>query len=222
MYMLINALLVTAIYVFISAPAFTTQVLYRRYEKANLIGPAEILGIFERDFSSYDRLLLADTGDGVVIFAESMHTQDTPQLIYRNKRGPLTVLAAPDPTPFNSDSYEARVNILAFDNHPEAVSAQLELTLFSQYLGEKFSQTYTVDAQRQIPGVFCFDLHIMRLSHIGAEGYAVEVLKMISDYCGSNFYGTEFPATVSFYDGQGNLICRESTVVSSPATQAAP
>ena len=37
LYVLINVALITAIYTFVSAPAFTTEILYRRYEKANLV-----------------------------------------------------------------------------------------------------------------------------------------------------------------------------------------
>ena len=222
LYVLIIATLITAIYIFISAPAFTSQILYRRYEKANLIGPAEILGIYERDFSKYDRLLLADAGESVVIFAENTQYPDTPELIYRNKTGSVTVLAAPDPSPMNPEASEKRMTIFAFDSCPDAVSARLELTLSAEYNGVPFEKTYLLEADRQIPGVFCFDLHVLNRFYLGTEAYALQVLTLISGYCGSNYYGIEIPATVCFYDAQGNLLSRESTVISSPATQAAP
>lgn len=222
LYILVIVTLITAIYTFVSAPSFTSEILYRRYEKANLVGPAEILGIFERDFSVYDRFLLADTGDGVVIFAESLQTQEAPEFIYRDKTGPVTVLAAPDPSPLNPDASEKRMTVFAFDSCPDAVSARLELTLAAQINGIPFEKTYVLDAERQIPGVFCFDLHTLSRFGLGAEAYALQILSLVSGYCGSNYYGIEFPATVSFYDAQGNLLAQESTVVSSPATQAAP
>lgn len=221
LYILIIVLLITSIYVFVSAPAFTSQILYRRYEKANLIGPAEILGIHQRDFSVYDRILLAETEEGVVIFAESLETKESPQLIYRQKTGGLTVLAAPDPAPMDPYASEKKMTLFAFDSCPEAVSARMEFTLSAEYGGVPFEKTYTLESQRQIPGVFCFKLHALSRFYLGTEAYALQLLTMVSGYCGSNYFGLEFPVTVSFYDADGNLIRQESAVISSPATQAA-
>lgn len=221
-YILVIVMLIIAIYTFVSAPSFTSEILYRRYEKANLVGPAEILGIIEPDFTVYDRFLLADTGDGVVIFAECLETQEAPEFIYRDKTGPVTVLAAPDPSPLNPEASGKRMMLFAFDSSPDAVSARLELALAAQVDGAPFEKTYVLEAERQIPGVFCFELYTLSRFSLGAEAHALQILTLVSGYCGSNYYGIEFPATVSFYDAQGNLLAQESTVVSSPATQAAP
>lgn len=221
LYVLIIVTLIISIYTFVSAPAFTSEILYRRYEKASLIGPAQILGIYERDFSTYDRFLLAETEDGVVIFAESLQNLESPTLVYREKTGDLTVLAAPDTSPLNPDAKEKKMTVFAFDSCPDALTAKLELTLSAEYQGSSFEKTYVLEATREIPGVFCFKLHTLSRFPLEAEAYALQILTLISGYCGSNYYGCEFPATVSFYDAQGNLLATESTVISSPATQAA-
>lgn len=222
LYILIITLLILSIYVFISSPAFTSEILFRRYEKANLVGPSEILGIYERDFSTYDRLLLAQTEDGVVIFAESTETKEAPQFIYRRKTGSLTVLVAPDPAPMDLYASKKKMTILAFDSCPEAASAQIEFTLSAKLDGVPFQKTYTLKAERQMSGVFIFDFCALSRFYLGTEAYALQIMSLLSGYCGSNYYGIEFPVTVSFYDAQGLLIRQDSTVISSPATQAAP
>lgn len=214
---LIIGVLVFLLYTFISAPPFTTEIKFRRIEKANMLGPSQIMGQYERNFSIYNRFLLADDGDGIIIYAESTWDDTDPDLICRPKTGNLTVLGAPDPSPFDAEDTDRSMTVFAFDSHPEAVRAEMDLTLNAVYRGETFTRTYTMETQREIDGVFIFTQHVHSHRGLFAEGYAMQVFTLISGYGGKNFSDSLFPATVRFYDAQGRLIAEESTTVQSAA-----
>ena len=218
--LLLIAILIFALYTFISAPSFTREIQFRRTEKANLVGPSTILGDMEGTFSEYDLLTLADDRTGVIIYAQDSRGRQETQLIWRKKTGPVTVLAAPDPTPYDGTVQEKMLTVLAFDSYPQAVRAEMELTLNASYYGTYSEKTYYLSSQREIPGVFRFDLHIHNSKGIGAEGYALHILMMISGSSGQNFIDSCFPVTVRFYDASDSLIGEETTFIMSVAAQA--
>lgn len=208
--LLVIAILIFAMYTFLSAPPFTTEIQYRRVEKANLIGPAEILGMESVDFSDYDRILVADDGAGAILYAESTERLCEPELIYREKTGSITILTAPDPAPYSITDTMRYATIFAFDDCPEAVRAELTLTLKADYRGEAFEKTYTLESDRTNTGYFKFLLRCMNLEGLGAESYAIQILSSITGYVGRYHMDTVLPATVRLYDSNDQLICEEN------------
>ena len=210
---LLNLLVITglifAIYTFISAPPFTSEIQYRRVEKANMIGPAEILGIESVSYSGYDRILLAYDGMGAILYAESTDRLHEPELIYREKSGNVTILMAPDPAAYNVTDTMRTATLFAFDNCPEATRAELTITLKTDYRGEAFEKTYTMESRRTNPGYFRFHLNCTNPGGLGAESFALSVLSSIAGYVGRYHMDTVLPASIRFYDNQGQLLGEE-------------
>ena len=203
-------LLLFALYTFISAPPFTTEVQYRRVEKAHFVGPAEILGMEAQNFCAYDRILMAEDEHGVILYAESTDRQYEPELIYRERTGNVMILTAPNSNTYNSTDTQYQLTLVAFDNCPEATRAELSLTVSADLSGGYFQKSYSMEAQRNNPGYFCFLLQVFNLRGLGQEGYALQLLSRITGYVGRYYMDTAIPATIRFYDDQGNLIGQES------------
>lgn len=219
------AALVLMLYTFAGSPTFSTEQEYRRAEKAHMVGPAVILGETELEMSSnYANMLIADDGDGIIFFCHDYTADlgnfDRSELIYREKTGDITVLSAP----FSNDSREkttlARLPVFVFDDYPDAVRAELDITLSTVYNGETFTKDYFLTSKRENPGYFQFHLTSNDPSGLGAEGYAIQVLTLISGYGGRSLTGTSIPVTVRLYDANDQLICDRSTEITSVVDQA--
>ena len=229
-------------YVLLDCPALSPAQHFRRLEKANLVGPAEIIEIAEIPNGSYDHVLVADDGDAVILYCYNQRNYrwDRGTFIYREKEDGLTVF----PAPVQDFSFDARIidlPILLFHDHPGAVRAELELTL-GESLGLEetvweqggevttvpFEKTYHLQADREIPGYFRFHLHaepegeyvvrngIEIWEPTGKEAQALRIFsRMISE---TRMFLTEFvPATVRLYDRNGELITEEHLTIRSIA-----
>lgn len=219
------AALVIALYTFAGSPTLTAEQEYRRAEKAHLVGPAEILGTveLETDLPSYWNMLVADDGDGIIFFCYGHpdYTKwEATELIYREKTGDITVLGAPFPNEGREKTTIAKYPILVFDDYPEAVRAELDLTLQATYGGELFLKTYSMKSQRENAGYFQFTLGSVNPNGLGAEGHALHILALISGYGGRTFPEQTIPATVRLYNEADELICERSLEISSVVKQA--
>lgn len=211
-----------ALYTFFGAPTLSAAQAFRRYEKANMVGPAQILGTvkLEEGYGSYRQMLIADDGDAISLFFYDHAAHEDPKLIYREKTGDLTVLGAPYPTDARTRKTNCFYPIFLFDEYPEAVRAELELTLSAEYFGEGFEKTYSLTAQRSNPGYFKFLLRTYNRSGLGVEGYAIQVMALISGYEGKSFRDWSVPVTVKLYNEADELICERSLEITSVMTQA--
>ncbi|MBP3701464.1 MAG: hypothetical protein J6I64_06215, partial [Lachnospiraceae bacterium] len=89
-------ILIVAVYVILGGPRFSVEGDYRAMERSHLIGPGQILGIEEVDFSYYDHLLIAEDAEGVILYAyDSRVWYRNEQLSYRTKTDDIMVLAGP-------------------------------------------------------------------------------------------------------------------------------
>ena len=152
-----------ALYIFIGCPAFTAEQLYRRLEKSNMVGPAEILTICDIENASYEHLLVADDGEGVVLFGYSNTLGDHHNLVYRKKTGDLTVLAAPDFRFFGAEEYVLDLPVFLFDEYPAAARAELEMTLSTTLNDVYFEKNYFLESQREGEGYFRFNIHAEKI-----------------------------------------------------------
>lgn len=213
------ALAVFLIYVFAGSPAFTVTTAFRRAEKAQLVGPSEILARLRPEGAEYDHLVLAATEDSVTLFAYDRWDSRLTTLVYREKTGPITVLAAPGSTHFWAES-SASVPVFVFDSHPDAVRAELELTLSASYKGEDFEKTYCLTASRESSGYFAFTLEARNAPTLGAEGRAIYILQNVCSNSMADTLEVAIPATVRLYNGQDALIAEEALTIRSAAALA--
>lgn len=219
------------LYIFIGAPPLTDTHRYRRAERENLVGPAKVLDILELKQArenSYDRLLLADNGEAIVMYV--WHTQEThlEQLVYRNKMGDVTIYAAPGCHWFNNWEFaeEVELPILLFDNFPRAVHAEIDFTLQADRQNDfTFSKDYSLEADRVSDGYFCFYIQSSDISSTddNCEGAVLASLSQLTDgyhYSLSFSDYTEIPVSVRLYDNSGNLIHNGNVTIRSEKTES--
>ena len=218
------------LYIFIGAPPLSDEQRYRRTEKAHLVGPAEILDIIELTplyESSYEYMLIADTKDAVIMYLWNTQRNPSERLVYREKMGDVTVYAAP--TAIWYELWERRpeieLPILLFDNYPQAVRAELDLTLSADKYGDyTFTKDYALEAQRKKTGYFCFYIQASDYSSSGDDEGAV--LSSFSSFTShyeiseSIDIRTAIPAMVRLYDSKNNLIHEETVMIRKPSAQA--
>lgn len=189
---------------------------FRREERGNLLGPSRILGTEEIRHRPYDHMIIADDGDGVILWLWG-EDLDRTQLVYREKYTDPLLLAAPGNMSFGFES-EIHAPIVLFDRKPKAARAEIEFTVDIDYNGKEYITTYVLESERTAQGYFLFtlDLEASGALGLGGEGAAVSRFVNISanretypDYC--------YPVQVRFYDILGNLIGEETTEVRSAA-----
>lgn len=222
------ALLGLILYALMGSPALTPEMRFRRVEKANLVGPSQIIEIVETPDGNYEHLLVADDGDGIIFYGYKDHSTGSGDFVYRNKTERVTVLAAPDLYARGAYVYELHLPVFLFHGYPGVCRAELELTL-GQGLGfEDFEKTYHLEARQEIDGYFRFDLHARSAdwyvdengmdhgTRLGTEGQALELFAwMMTDY--PNYPEEYVPATVRLYDQNDALILEQNLTIRSAA-----
>ena len=109
-------------------PSPTAEIAFRRAEKENLVGPAEILEILDFADSRYDHLLVAQSDYGYTFYEwqDSDKDYSHARLAYQPKSERVTLYCT-------LQGYESLYTgrewlpIFAFADHPAAVSARLTL-----------------------------------------------------------------------------------------------
>ena len=218
-YLLWAVVAVPLTYVLLGCPALSVRDAFRRAEKANFVGPSEILAVLKMEGTTYDQLVLADAGGGVILYGYAgLESEDT-QFLYLEKTGDFAVAVAPGDNILWAAN-EAALPVFLFDDYPDAVRAELEITLHAVYEGEEFEKTYSLEAQREKAGFFQFSLQARKGGRLGAEGYALYLLRIITGYSMADTADVAFPATVRLYDEAGKLICEKSFSITSAAAKA--
>ena len=233
-------LLISAAYILLGCPALTPTQAFRRVEKSNLTGPAEIIEIVDLPNGLDDHVLVADDGDGVVLFMYSdFEFRWENYFLYREKSRGITVLPVPNHNHFGADLYALDMPILVFHEHPGAVRAELDL-IIDEGMGvretqweeggevhvEYFEKTYQMEAASDIDGYFRFNLHTESAdwyvdeygrnqgTPLDNEGWALQTLcRMITEF---RAYLQEYAtATVRLYDAENMLIAEETVIIRS-------
>lgn len=230
-------LLLVAVYIFLGCPAFSPEHHFRRLEKANLVGPAEIIEIVELPNGVYDQMIVADDGDAVILYCYSLpsYRWDWGTFVYREKTAPITVLAMPG-RHFGFIGQSADLPVLLLHDEPRAVRAELELTLGKNFGIQEtvwesggnvsrrdFEKTYFLEAESDISGYFRFNIHAetdgsdpLQTVEETVEGRALKLFSRM--FVENGMYLEEYvPATVRLYDSDGQLIAEESLTIRSPA-----
>jgi hypothetical protein len=214
-HLLTVAVLVWLIYMLLGCPPFSAEQAFRRAEKAAMVGPSTILGQFQPEEYPCDGLILGQDPEAVYLYVIHKGSPETSELIYREKEGAVTLLAAPG-TALLEFEYQAHIPVILYDSCKDAVRAEVDLTVYS---GD-FRQTYALTAQRESDGYFAFDLVARNAGTLGEEG---EALRLLQEVCSNSMAGNAdiaFPAAVRLYDAAGALILEETTYIRSAAAQA--
>lgn len=218
--LLMMALIGALLYLFLGCPAFTAEQRYRRAAKAHMVGPGEILGIFDPEGSNYQHVLVAEEQNAVIFYLYSDVPGSMEDLYYREKTGRLTVLASPNILPGSFGAQVLELPVFLFDDYPEALRAELEITLSETVNDEYYEKTYHLESPREADGYFHFHIHAEAEgsytdiygfelpNELGAEGI---VLRQFSQMCGydDSFNLQPQPVTVRLYDKNDSLILEE-------------
>lgn len=174
---------------------------------------------------SYDRLLAAETDEGVVLycyrqanlgfFQGNTFSSMEGNLTYRKKGETVTVMAAPCHFLFSDKSEHIEFPVILFDACPKAARAELDLYL--EYGDDGYS--YQLEARREQGGFFTFWLVGDNGGReLGMEVFALnELCRLYTDGFG---YGSGYPAAVRLYDTKDELIYEEELTLRSIAAQA--
>lgn len=230
---LVLALVIAIVfYVSIGSPPFSRAHQFRRTERANLVGPSTILFNDSVENYEYSYLIVAETEHGILTYATD---DDWPlRFNYFKKTGDITIVSAPDgPFHWGLDYLAISLPVFVIDDHPEAVYAELDLsiegTLQHNINGanytEELDQQFHVVSNRENEGCFRFSLDLpfihpldengnwLDVSH-GADGFALDVLA--ATFSERVFKDPEavITAVVRLYDASGTRIVEQEQTLS--------
>lgn len=223
---LLIAVLAGLVWLFRDCPSLTVEQAYRRAAVSEMIEPGEIVGCVELDLGDffYDRLLMAESTEGVMLFyyKEAGFTRFdndwSTKLVYRDK-GECVTLMVLSPTPLMPESWKIDIPIILFDEVPKAVRAELDLHLTVEQYNLDKTYEYHLEARRKQGGYFEF--HLMagnEETQLGTEAYALQNLCELYDYDSNSVAG--YPAAVRLYDSRDELIYEEEMILRSLAAAA--
>ena len=198
------------IYIFLGSPALTPRMAYRRAEKANLVGPGKILGVVDPEGQPYGSLVLAREEDAVMLYAWDRWDPARREFVYLESRGPMALAAAPGDKVLWLQPYTT-IPVYLFDQSPEAVRAELELTLSGEYRGERHTVTYSLESRREGEGYFGFT--IRSTTCLGAEGYLLSMLRHVTGNSMADTSRTGIQAAVRLYGAEDRLLETQELVL---------
>lgn len=205
------------IYICMGSPVLTVRGAYRRAEKANLVGPGEILAVLEPEGQTYSRLVLAQEETGVMLYAWDRWNAEAREFVYLAKEDPLTIAAAPGQELLWTQT-QATLPVYLFDDCPDAVRAELELTIQGEYEAEPYTKIYPLTAAREGDGYFAFCIHTN--SSGGSEGHSLAQLRNVTGNSMADTAGTVIRAAVRPYDTAGDLLVDTEMELHSAAFKA--
>ena len=210
---LLALVLLTAVYVALGCPFRGETALFRRVEKANLMGPSKIMDRLDirREWLSVraDRLLIGDDGEEIVFWS---HSRGAGTGTFTRMEKAEGMLLAPLPGyDYVSDwrpQWDMAAPIFLFTDDPAAVKATVRIRLsetdevtLTQVRGELISQAGDGDSRE---GYFLFTIPVTRESWTLNRG--VLVRQLLTAYDHRPFRPAGFPATVWLYDGEDRLL----------------
>ncbi|MBQ9148860.1 MAG: hypothetical protein IJX69_04750 [Oscillospiraceae bacterium] len=218
-HILMIVLLSFMLYILLGCPPLTAEQRFRRVEKANLVGPSMILGT--EDLSS-NRLIIAEEKDAVILYSYPAAYPENDIFVYREKAGDVTVLAAPTNDMIWYYDEEAALDVIVFDDFPQATRAELDFTLAVTVNNVPFEKHYSLHAQRERDGYFLFSYTTEGNPYLTAEAPALEAFIAICGSNGDTYIDFAVPVTVRLFDEQDTLIAERSLILRSQAVEAHP
>lgn len=212
---LITILVTFLIYLSLGSPVFTVEQAFRIETARNLLGPATILGKESIDCVhygyNYNTLIVAETDHGSILYCTRLNHAE--ELYYRENNTDLTVMALPNGGMSWYYGEPRQLNVILFDDYPDAVRAELEMLVKSDSPIAGIQYHYKLTAQRQNAGYFRFIHTIYGSDYIDNDNMAMKILTDITSKSHvDEFYYWEctIPATVRLYDQNDNLIVEKT------------
>lgn len=207
-------------------PVFSEEAMFRRAEWKHALGPGTILGtesISSLDLSYYDcdTMIVAETKYGAILYCCKLNEND--YLFYREKKGPLTVMALPNGGWSWVINQPRQLNVILFDDYPQAVRAELDITVdwpydFYGFTPDGVFYHYQLNAERAAEGYFRFVHTIYGSDYMDNDNVAMRILTDISckrQVGESYFLELEIPVTVRLYDSDGQIVTEQSFYIRS-------
>jgi hypothetical protein len=206
--------LLTAVYVAMGCPILGETALFRRAEKANLMGPSKIIDRLDvpKDWPtvSWDRLLIGDDGEEIVLWFHQ-HGAGSGTLKRLNKTDGILLLPLPEcgaPTAADLQK-DCVVPLFLFVDDPAAVKATMQLRLSET---DEITLTQvrggTVDTRAGDPGsrerYFLFHMPVTREEWTLKRGELIH--KLLDSYTNARYRPVGYQATILLYDAEDRLI----------------
>ena len=208
-------IVVFMVYITLGCPPLSSEMAFRRAERANLVGPSRILAKFHHSEYDHRNIIIAETKDSYMLFLDTSHSLNYDRFYNPTKQGesvysffctyPKTGQMSVHHVPV---SYRP-TDLILFDLEPNALRAELEFKLEYGYDGKVHTMPITVEARREYPSFFIFSLNTDNATEQWYRAMS-DLQSLFSEY------GSNKPAvTVRLYDANDHLI-RTETVIPGP------
>lgn len=207
-------ILAVFLYTFLHGPTISMEHQYRRAAQQSLVGPGEILGIESLSTAWFDKLVVAQTQEGVILYAGEHTNQETINfLVYRPFDEDIMVCGSPALLSSIAPPKGDPLTIILFDRYPEAVRAELDIELFweNNQTGRQYRYQYALSGERSNAGYFRLDMDYAWKGYIGIEEHPEDAaINQFTAHSRDASYRApegEYPATVRLYDAEGKQVC---------------
>ncbi len=192
------------LYILLEWESPTPEIAFRRKEKQQLIGPAQILTTMELPHGYYDRMMVGISKYGLSIFSwNSSNDLDEGRLRYYTIQEGITLLCpcADDRMPMGEN---AQMVFFALTDHASAVEAKLTLEL--RY--DDQTETIELATKRSEYGYFLFRLYRSQISDATRSHLELSL---------SNYYiDGQVIGHVTLFDRQGEEIASKTMDLTKP------
>lgn len=196
--LLVLVLSITFLWLSANGPSSSAEMAFRRKEKQNLIGPAEIFAEINFYYGTYDCMMIGRSEYGYTFYEYRDAALDDGKLTYVPKKEGATLYCTYNR--YGSERYgQDWLPIFALVDTPKAHTARLILTTTDE-VGETVH--YPLAAQRNAAGYFLFSWHTGNLRH---EDYWL-VQQLIARQHTAYILDGSAQATLELYDANGNLL----------------
>lgn len=200
-------LFLLGLYIAYGSPPFSTEMGFRRQEKANMVGPGRILAEFDSIPGSVKNIV-ADTEQVYILYSDN-----SKMLTVYQKTGSMALYFVPGCFPsgyFNGLTNP--VKLILFDLEPNAVRAEMEFEMATY----EETKTFYIKAEshRQYEEFFIFDIYAENSDPIDRDAKVrYDLMNLCIDYAA---YRPSI--AIRLYDANDNLI-RSEVILPGPSLQ---
>ena len=208
---LLIVLLLSMAQFFSGLPYPLMEFQYRLDERAYMVGPGEILGVEEIDFSWCDRIIVSETEEGAILWIYGPD-YDRSALAYHKRGTGSLLMAPPGYLGYIMMTGELYLPLVLFDDCTKATRAEIQFTISDTINGEPFEKTYHLTAERRVQGYFLFQIDDASMGVTWAEQLALE---RFAEYASNQDQSLDYsiPIHICYYDSLNNLVAREEIAV---------
>ena len=216
---LLSMILLLAVFAAVTSRAYQGNTLFRRAEKADLVGPSKIIDRIdvppEWPNVGYNRLIIGDDGEEILFYA---FTQDEETIrgraLWRREKDDGILLTPVFHMELELSSQRRRDGILPlflFVDDPAAVRAEVEIRLSNTFRLDLSQVRGKTDGGEEDIREYFFLFRIPVPISRGSDN--AQLLQDLYDTNQSHSFYAEFPASIRLYDCEDRLLeTREYTI----------